>query len=173
MKRYTLFIFLIAMTIHLSSQVVEGFDFEKYPAVTSSKSIKAKLKLHTNPFKSREKDIVELYTNSSINFGGNYIFTIWSNDSIGSQGVMIDIRDGQIYKLPFSKETVGNHCIVTEDVFDRYLFFANSRLLVTSVCKESKINGKIKVRQTFFFYAWNETTKKFTLLKRLEKSRSI
>jgi hypothetical protein len=84
---------------------------------------------------------------------------------------MIDSRTGLIYKLPINSLNTSNQCQDSDDIFDRYLFFPTSKLLVTSICKTKKEAIGFKVEQEFYFYLWNEASKKFSLLKKTKKER--
>ncbi len=162
---------LILCTYFSYGQSVEGFDLSKYPSELKTIKKKSPLKWSTNPFKNRIKEIKEGYEIGEISFAGNYITVLWNKGKDTVEGAMIDPRNGIIYKLPISPSNTLNHCQEEEDVFDRYLFLPNSRVFVTSVCTKKTEKGLTKVHQLFYFYLWNEDTKKFSLIKTQKKER--
>lgn len=168
-------IFFISLN-GLNCQIVEGFDYTKYPAPINSSTQKAKLNFNSNPSaKMDKKQIVNGYESGTITFAGYYVTIIWACGNNCLKGVMVDTRSGNIYNLPISSQTATNHCIFYEDVFDRYLFLSTSKLFITSTCKELKNikTGNIVQNQTFFVHLWNDKLKKFDLIKKINKSREI
>lgn len=176
MSKVTIFLIILFLNLSVSSQVVEGFDLTKYPAKVISLSKRPKLNfgklILTNDLKAKLK---EANDNQPITFAGNYITLLVTKEDNSTIGYMVDVRTGIIYLMPFNKTNVSNQCVLATDVFDRYLFNPDSKLLVTSICKESLVenNQKVKQNQTFFFYLWNETLKKFDLIKKSTKERTV
>jgi hypothetical protein len=175
MKRI-LTITLCFFLIQLKCQIVEGYDLATYPAKPAQIKIKAKLNLGKLILsKAHKAKLINAYETQPISFAGFYSTIILPADFNSSTGYMIDHRTGIVYTLPLNISTVGNSCFLAPDVFDRYLFSAESRLLVTSICKETLVenNRKIKQNQAFFFYLWNEGLKRFDLLKKQNKERIV
>lgn len=173
--KFILFILLI-FSFSLNSQIVEGYDLAKYPAKMNTSTKKAKLNFASNPSATAHKvKIKEIYEKQTIGFAGNYIVTLLECGTDCIKGFMVDIRTGYIYTMPISKLTVGNSCVIASDVFDRYLFSPESKLLVTSICREKLVenNQKVHQNQSYAFYLWNETTKKFDLLKKTNTERTM
>lgn len=170
MKLISLILILFHSILH--SQIVEGVDFAKYPAIEKQITKKTKLKINTSPYKDRVKEIQEKY-NGTTTFAGNYATVLWICGEDCARGVMIDNRTGYIYKLPISSENTSNRCTQYDNIFDRYLFLPNSKLFVTSTCKSEINKGETYIRQSFFFYLWSEKEKKFTLLKRTSKLSNL
>lgn len=155
----------------LRGQVVEGFDLMQYPAKAISLEKKSPIKWATNPYKKRIKEIEEGYEMGEVNFAGNYIIIIWSRGVDTVEGVMVDSRSGVLYKTPFTAANTSNKCQEEDDIFDRYLFLPNSRVLVTSVCNKKVQKDTKKINQIFYFYLWDEASKKFSLQKTIKKQR--
>lgn len=172
MKHLLLLNFLF-ITCLVYSQSVEGVDLSKYPAVAEEVKKRALIDWQTNPFKKKAKEIREGYEKQEVSFAGYYTTILWKKGGDTIQGVMIDTRSGIIYKLPISASNCSNKCMDVDDIFDRYLFLPSSKLFVTSVCRKVKLNSESKVRQEFYFYLWNEATKKFSLIKQTKKERIL
>ena len=170
MKAFILSLTLFSSSV-ICSQSVEGLDFMTYPAREIEFKMKAKINWKTNPYKNKVKEIKEGFETGTISFGGNYITVLWLYGADCVQGIMIDSRTGLIYKLPINSLNTSNQCQDRNDIFDRYLFFPTSKLLVTSICKTKKEAIGFKVEQEFYFYLWNEASKKFSLLKKTKKER--
>jgi hypothetical protein len=153
------------------AQTVEGFDLSLYPAEPISIKKKSPIKWSTNPFKNRTKEIKEGYEIGDISFAGNYITVLWNKGKDTAEGVMINPLTGNIYKMPFTPSNTSNKCQEEEDIFDRYLFLPNSRLLVTALCNKTIQKNQTKLRQVFYFFLWNESSKKFNLIKSLTKEK--
>lgn len=167
-----LFLTSLLLCSYLSNgQSVEGFDLTQYPADPITIKKKTPLKWSTNPFKNRIKEIKEGYELGEISFAGNYLTVLWNKGKDTVEGVMIDPRSGSIYKLPFTPSNTSNKCQEEDDIFDRYLFLPNSRVLVTSVCSKKVQKDTKKISQTFYFYIWDEASKKFSLKKSMKKER--
>jgi hypothetical protein len=96
-------IFLIAMILFsqvLLGQNIGGFSFYDFPAkeITSKK---VTVNLSSHPLGSKYKTaITEQYKKGQINFGGHYIVVLWGAGAGLSLGVMVDVLNGNIYKLP-------------------------------------------------------------------------
>lgn len=167
-----LFLTSLLLCSYLSyGQSVEGFDLSLYPAEPIAINKKSPVKWSTNPYKNRKKEIKEGYELGEISFAGKYITVLWNKGKDTVEGVMIDPRSGNIYKLPFTPSNTSNKCQEEDDIFDRYLFLPNSRALVTSVCTKKVQKDTKKIYQTFYYYIWNEASKKFSLIKPLKKQR--
>lgn len=167
---------LLIFSFSLNSQIIEGYDLSKYPAKVSTLTKKAKLNFNSNPSAIAHKvKIVELYDKQSVSFAGNYVTILIECGTDCVKGFMVDIRSGTIYTMPISKLTVCNSCVIASDVFDRYLFSPESKLLVTSICREKLVENKTKVKQnqSYSFYLWNEGLKKFDLLKKTNTERTV
>jgi len=178
-KLHMKFIVLISLLfIEMASygQMVEEFDYSKYPAKVSANTKKAALKIKSNLIaKGHEKEIIEGYQKTEINYCGHYVVILWNCGEYCVNGAMVDTRTGVIYAVPINVKTSTNKCLTADDVFDRYLFLPNSRLLITSICGESKnkTTNKLEQSQVFFVNLWDEKLKKFVLLKKKTKSRTI
>ncbi len=172
MKHLLLLNFLFVSCL-VYSQSVEGVALSKYPAVAEEVKKRALINWQTNPFKNKIKEIRDGYEKQEVSFAGYYTTILWKKGVDTILGVMIDTRSGIIYKLPISASNCSNKCMDVDDIFDRYLFLPSSKLFVTSVCRKVKLNSESKVRQEFYFYLWNEATKKFSLIKQTKKERIL
>lgn len=170
MKHFLLFCFIASISF-VNGQLVEGVDLNQYPAQHYELKEKAAIRWNTNPFKNKIKEIKEGYANNEISFAGFYITVLWQKGLDTVQGVMIDSRNGIIHRLPIYLNNCSNKCMDIDDIFDRYLFLPTSNLFVTSTCKKVKVKNENKVRQEFYFYLWNESAKKFSLMKQTQKER--
>ena len=73
------------------------------PGEISTKKVPVNLSSH--PLGSKYKSaITEQYNKGQINFGGHYIVVLWGDGAGLSLGVMVDVLNGKIYKLPLSYE---------------------------------------------------------------------
>lgn len=163
---------ILTLYSSLNAQLVEGVELTHYPVAVDTSSMKKPIKWNMNPYKSKKKEIREGYEHGVVNFGGHYVAVLWSSqDTV--RGVAIDNRSGNIYPLPLSIKTCFNRCQDQDDIFDRYLFDPESKLFVTSTCKIVQQKADKKIEQVFYFYLWNESSKKFTLIKTTKKERQI
>lgn len=155
------------------AQQVEGVDLASYPAASVSIASKKAIRWETNPFRSKVKEIKDGYSLGEINFAGFYVVTLWKKGRDTIQGVMVDSRTGRIYRLPIQSTNTYNRCGDIEDIFDRYLFLPASRMFVTSTCKLTNEQNEKRTLQFFYFYVWDEASKKFSLLKKVRKERKL
>lgn len=164
---------LLLISVKSYSQKLEDYTFEKYKSPKFSTAKNAKINYGSNPTASGYRTNVSYgYTKSTPDFASYYVTRTWGCGGGCITGVMIDVRDGKIYDLPIDEETSLNNCYSQDrDKDDRYKFQENSRLLITSVCSEIPVVGtdKYKDEKEYFMFVWDETKKKFNLVKKIKK----
>ena len=81
---------------------------------------------------------------------------------------MVDNSTGIVYDLPLTVENSNRGCWSSDMNFDNNILYdKNSKLFITWTCQE-EINEATKTNVVTKYYSvflWNETKKKFTLLK--------
>ena len=155
------------LTSSIYSQKIEGQKFESYPAKILSEQ-KAKLNLSSNKLgKTFRTAITQGYKNGKINFGGHYIIIFWGAGAGMSDGAMVDTRTGIIYNLPLTEE--NSYRGVYYDNNDNIKHKKNSYLFM---CYSSKTNetDENKIDLSYFYYKFNDMTKKFNLVANNEKT---
>lgn len=174
MRRILILISVICLiSLEANAQSIVGYSFESYPSVKNSVGQKAKINYNSNPdakyYKTR---INSSYKTSKVDFAGYYITTIWGCGTGCITGVMVDVRDGKIYDLPLGEDTSSIGCYSSDTVDDGPSYTARSRLFVKGTCSETEIENtsSYKQEQKFFINVWNESKKKFELVKIVEKT---
>lgn len=167
-----LLIFSLA-NLSAHAETMAGYSFEKYPAKVYTGK-KAPLKLGDwKMFKTRLKDA---HADGKVGFGGNYIVSLWGCGTGCLSGAMIDKRTGKIYGLPIGEETPSDFGCSYE--FDnpleneRVIFYPNSRLFISRNCESEQIGDSNQYIEKFSFLVnvWDEKTKKFKLIKTVNKT---
>ena len=156
------------LTSSIYSQKFEGQKFENYPAKILSVQ-KAKLNLSSNKLgKTFRTAITEGYKNGKINFGGHYIVIFWGAGAGMSDGAMVDTRTGIIYNLPLTEENSYRGATGYEEN-ENIKYEANSYLF-TCYSSEYKKSETAKIELNYFFYKFDEKTKKFKLISNKKKT---
>ncbi len=174
MTRILILILAICLvTLNTNAQTIAGYSFESYPSTKNLVTQKAKINYNSSPdakyYKTR---INSSYKTSKVDFAGYYITTIWGCGMGCITGVMVDVRDGKIYDLPLGEDTSSTGCYSSDTVDEGTSYTAFSRLFVKGACNETEIENtpNYKQEQKFFINVWNESKKKFELVKIVEKT---
>jgi len=172
MKFYFI-ITLLLINAKSYSQKLEDYTFEKYKTPQFSTAKNAKINYASNPTASGYRTNVSYgYNSAKPTFASYYVTSTWGCGGGCITGVMIDVRDGKVYDLPINEDTSYNGCF-SQDISkdDRYKFQKDSGLLITSVCSEISVVGtdKYKDEKEYFIFIWDETKKKFNLIKKIKK----
>ncbi|PWS32582.1 hypothetical protein [Pedobacter paludis] len=134
----------------------DSVNFEKFALDAKPSTVKAPIDWSSYPeakdFKTR---ITEAYTSNEVSFAGNYVLARFGCGASCIMGFMVDVRDGKIYDLPLGEE---NSCSFAED---RAICKTNSRLFISSICKEKPESTKVY----YLAYLWNEDKKEFNSIK--------
>lgn len=174
MKRILISISAICLIpLNANAQTIAGYSFESYPSTKNPITQKAKINYNSNPdakyYKTR---INSSYKTSKVDFASYYITTIWGCGTGCVAGVMVDVRDGKIYDLPLGEDTSSIGCYSSDNVDEGTSYTAFSRLFIKGTCSETQIENtpNYKQEQKFFINVWNESKKKFELVKIVEKT---
>jgi len=158
-------IFILFLVTPCIGQTIQGYSFNSYPSQISS-SKKATLNLKSNPNGSAYRTrIREQYRDGKIDFGGQYITTMWGAGTGMTVGVMVDILTGKIYDLPLSEENA--HRGANHDGNNNILFKPNSNLFICYISTNNEIETLVDLK--YSIYKWNDKDKKFIL----QKTKSI
>ncbi len=158
--------FLFGLTIlliaqDLTAQNIQGYSFDNYPTNLVS-SQKAKINYSSNKLgKEYKTEITEQYKKGKIEFGGHYVLIFWGAGMGLTVGAMVDVKDGKIYELPLDEENSYREAYHDSD---NILYKSKSNLFICYRPRDNK-SDKNKVDLTYYFYKWDDTTKKFILLK--------
>ena len=155
------FIALILFSQALMGQNIEGFSFNDFASGEISTK-KVPVNLSSHPLGSKYKSaITEQYNKGQINFGGHYIVVLWGAGAGLSLGVMVDVLNGKIYKLPLSYENSyrGTYHDQNNNIFHE----KHSYLFICYKSKSNEINYD-KVDLDYSFYSWDEAKKLFSLM---------
>ncbi len=161
------------ISLEANAQTIAGYSFESYQSTKNLVTQKAKINYNSSPdakyYKTR---INSSYKANKVDFASYYITTIWGCGTGCITGVMVDVRDGKIYDLPLGEETSSTGCYSSGSVDDETSYTAFSRLFVKGTCSETEIENtpNYKQEQKFFINVWNESKKKFELVKIVEKT---
>ncbi|MEY3320798.1 MAG: hypothetical protein RLZZ417_381 [Bacteroidota bacterium] len=161
MKRILLVLTYLSFFHFVNSQDILGFSFEKY-GVKDIPVKKVPVSYQSHPLGLKYKSLItEQYKKGEINFGGHYIVILWGAGSGLSKGVMVDVLNGKIHKLPLSYE--NSYRGTYHDQNNNILFNKHSSLFI---CYKSKANelDYNQVDLDYSFYNWNEASKLFTLI---------
>lgn len=164
---------LLILSLPAQAKSVAGFDFNDYPAKIYTGK-KAPLKL--GDWQIFRKRLKWAHDDGKINFAGNYIVSLWGCGAGCLSGAMVDKRTGNVYDIPIGEETpydfgcsyeIGN---TLED--ERLVFYPNSRLFISRNCESKQVGNSNQYieKYTFFINLWNEKTKKFKLIKTVDKT---
>ncbi|MCZ2084340.1 MAG: hypothetical protein LC112_08695 [Flavobacteriales bacterium] len=164
MKTNLIFLPFLLISMSLSSQTQQKIDFSNFKTKIV-KSKKANLKKHKK-YQSKypkdyyyQPDIVQIYKDSEINFGGQYIIIEHGRTNYEISAFMVDSLTGKIYNLPDSENGFAPESILrcTDDPALDYQ--PNSNLLIINqYFDESGIPLSKK-------YLWDKNSLKFKLLQ--------
>jgi len=155
------FIAIILFSQVLLGQNIEGFSFNDFPAKEiTSKKVPVNLSSHPLGLKYKTA-ITEQYNKGQINFGGHYIVVLWGAGAGLSLGVMVDVLNGIIYKLPLNYE--NSYRGTYHDQNNNILYEKHSHLFICYKSKSNEINYD-KVDLDYSFYRWDEAKKLFSLI---------
>lgn len=171
---------LLSITLISHAQSAKDISFDSYQ-VTVSKNKKAPIKYNSHPLAKQFKSVItDNYQSKNINFAGHYIVTTWGCGSSCEQGAMVDTRTGKVYSLeiPMTTEHPLAGCYFAngeQDPSDVYTTKANSRLFLNTNCNftEEDDEGRVKQEKIVKAYVWNESRKKFQLIKTQKSSMYI
>lgn len=143
------------------SQTIQGYSFSAYKAnVSTVKKAPLILKSHTLGKIFRTK-ITEEYQAGKIDFAGHYITILWGAGMGLTMGAMVDALTGKIYELPINEE--NSYRGTYHDENNNIIFKSNSNLFVCYSSANNQNNEDL-VDLVYYFYKWNDTTKRFELL---------
>jgi hypothetical protein len=153
----------------------EDFSFKDFIVNENYISSKAKINYQSSSTATEFRTVIsKTYNSKKVDFAGYYITIFWGCGMGCVSGVMVDVRDGKIYELPLSEETVNYECYADNNPEDDegVIFKPFSRLFVTTKCWHSEIEGSNNLKQSQIYYVnvWNEQKKKFELLKTIDKN---
>ena len=133
------------------------------------KGPKAKVNLKSSETaKGYRTTIKEQYKTSKIDFAGRYSTVLWGAGTGLMVGAMVDNKTGIVYDLPLTEENsyrgfCGNE--ITNE--DNTIYNKKSNLFITFTwsCEENKETKTNVITKYYSIFVWDETKKKFTLLK--------
>lgn len=166
-----IFFFLLTtfvLTNYSFAQKVAGYSFDKYPATEIYKGQKAKVNLSSETAKTFRTEIKKQYSESKIDFAGKYSFVFWGAGTGLTLGAMVDNKTGKVYDLPLTEEnSARSFCGYDISEEDNKLYNKSSNLFITFTwsCQENKIAKTNVVTKYYSIFVWDETKKKFSLLK--------
>jgi hypothetical protein len=161
-NRYLIGMIFVLIVQNLSAQNIQGYSFDNYPTNLVSNQ-KAKINFSSNKLgKEYKTEITEQYKKGKIEFGGHYVLIFWGAGTGLTLGAMVDVKDGKIYALPLNEE--NSYRETYHDSDNNILYKAKSNLFICYRPRDNKSNEN-KVDLTYYLYKWDDTTKKFVLLK--------
>jgi len=167
---------IFVLTNSAVAQKVAGYSFDKYPVTEIYKGQKAKVNLKSSQTaKSYRTTIKEQYQTSKIDFGGKYSLVFWGAGTGLMLGAMVDNKTGIVYDLPLTEENSARSFCGTEIAEeDNKLYKKNSNLFITFTwsCEENKAAKTNVVTKYYSIFLWDETKKKFTLLKNKSEKKT-
>ena len=158
--------FLFGLTIlliaqDLTAQNIQGYSFENYPTNIIINQ-RAKINYSSNKLgKEFKTEITEQYKKGKVEFGGHYVLIFWGAGTGLTVGAMVDVKDGKIYELPLNEENSYREAYHDSD---NILYKPKSNLFICYRPRDNK-SDENKVDLTYYFYKWDDTAKKFILLK--------
>lgn len=139
------------------------------------KGPKAKVNLKSSETAIRYRtQIKSQYSISEIEFAGKYSMIFWGAGPGGlTLGAMVDNSTGIVYDLPLTAENSNRGCWGS-DMENNILYNKNSKLFITWTCEEEINDAKKRnvVTKYYSIFLWNETKKKFTLLKNKSEKKT-
>lgn len=107
MNHKTFLIALAILAIHSADATANVLPkFEDYPATSTSKCQNVTVNLKSHPeahtFRTQLREAAKRHCPE---FAGHYIVAAWGCGSPCQEGALIDVRSGQVYKLPFLLRT--------------------------------------------------------------------
>jgi hypothetical protein len=166
-KKLSIIVYLFLLTQSIYSQSIEGYSFESFPVKVLNVK-KAELNYSSHKLgKEYKTEITKQYKIGKVDFGGHFIIISWGAGSGLTLGAMVDINDGKVYEIPLNEE---NSYRATYHDNNNNIFFKQSSNLF--VCYTSKTNDKDEnnVNLKYYFYKFDDFTKKFSLLKTMNKT---
>ena len=130
----------------------ESILFDNFPV--KIKPIYKKAPINFRSYKEAKNFITRKkygYENNEVNFAGYYIGTAFGCGASCIMGFMVDVRDGKIFDLPLGEENMCSWNL------DRYISHSDSRLFISSVCKEEENSEEVFYKA----YVWKEEKKIF------------
>lgn len=157
------------------AQKIVSYPFDKYPVSEIYKGPKADVNLKSSETaKIYRTQIKNQYKSSVVEFAGKYSMIFWGAGPGGlTLGAMVDNSTGIVYDLPLTAENSSRGCW-DSGMENNILYKKNSKLFITWTCEE-EINAATKsdiVTKYFSFFLWNETKKKFILLKNESETKT-
>ncbi len=160
-------IFLSFLTHSAFSQTIEGYKFERFPVKVLNVK-KAELNYSSHKLgKEYRIEFTKQYKIGKVDFGGHFIIIRWGAGSGLTLGAIVDVNDGKIYEIPLNEE--NSYRGTYHDNNNNILYKQSSNLFI---CYSSKTNEKDEnnVDLKYYFYQFDEVTKKFSLLKTKDKT---
>ena len=165
---------LIICAFNGMGQTIAGYSFKNYRVDSFSKYKKAKINYESHKIAKLYKTaITEGYELGEVNFAGHYITIFWGCGAGCQDGAMVDVIDGNVYKIPIGESKYYFGCSLAEDE-DCVNFFKNSCLFVSMVCIQSKNNESTDLQnREYFINVWNESKKKFEFIKSVKENKIV
>jgi hypothetical protein len=163
MKAKLLFLPFILMSMSIYSQTHQNIDFNNYKTeITKSKKESLKKYKKYQPYYPKDyyyqPDIVQMYNDAEINFGGQYIIIEHGRTNYEISAFMVDSLTGKIYDLPDSENGFGPESILRCTDAPALDYHPNSNLLIINqYFEENEVPFSKK-------YLWDKNSKKFKLL---------
>lgn len=173
-KSYS-FIAILLFINNSYGQAVEGYFFDNYKIAVNTIDKKAELNYSSNPIaKTFKTRITEGYRSGKIDFAGHFITILWGCGTSCISGVMVDVRDGNIYDLPIDEFTAYIGCYQNDEDLDneRINYLPNSKLLITMSCSQTEIENSpnLKQEKTYYINIWDDIKKKFVSKKQIKRT---
>jgi hypothetical protein len=158
---------MLLITANTFCQKIEGVDFKNYPAKLSNEK-KAKLNIKSNILGTKFGTAIKYsYPKKNVDFAGHYIAIYWGAGAGSTGGALVDTKDGKIYDLPLTYENSYRGSWSYNDNNENIKHFKDSFLYMCYTTNQ--IENKIDI--TYFFYLFDEKTKKFNL--KFKKSKKV
>jgi hypothetical protein len=165
--KISIIVYLCFLTQSIFSQTIEGYSFAGYPAKVLNVK-KAELNYSSNKLgKEYKTEIAKQYKIGKVDFGGHFITISWGAGSGLTLGAMVDINDGKIYEIPLNEE---NSYRATYHDNNNNIFYKQSSYLFVSYSSKTNDKDENNVDIKYYFYKFDEVTKKFSLLKTKNKT---
>jgi hypothetical protein len=161
-NKISIIVFLCCFTHSIFSQTIEGYNFENFPTKVLNVK-KAELNYSSHKLgKEYRTEFAKQYKIGKVDFGGHFILISWGAGSGLTLGAMVDVNDGKIYEIPLNEE---NSYRGTYHDNNNNIFYKRSSNLF--ICYSSKASEKDEsnVDLKYYFYKFDDITKKFFLLK--------
>lgn len=136
----------------------KSYLFENYQAELSFNGNKAIVNFEDESYKYYSTHIEKVYNESDINFAGYYVVVLKGCGTDCTTGIIIDVRDGNIYDLPLGEGKTA-WCSNYDNYFNESINYkADSRLFVTISCFQQ---NNSQSEMIYYVNIWDEEKKSF------------